>query len=149
MTEENYPQYLLELEQYIGRFFRTMKERHVDNAAYVNMSTPQFYCLWVISKHDKFKMSDLANHLSLSYASATNLVNRLSDADLVNRYDDPDDRRVVIVEVNEKGREVTEMIRKKLLDALMGKCQALSEEQRNDMIKGFECLVNIMEQIKQ
>ena len=134
MTEENYPLYILEFEKTIGNFFRIMKERHVNDAASINMSMPQFFCLFVISKVGQFKMSDLADHMSLSYASATNLVNRLSDAGLVKRFDSPDDRRVVVVELSEKGKELMAGIRSKHLNHLTKKCENLSEEDISTMI---------------
>lgn len=89
-----------------------MKEQHVRASSEAGLSMPQFVCLWIMSKLIYTKMSDLANTLSLSYASATNLINRLVESGLVNRYDDPDDRRVVIVELTDKGREITNKVRK-------------------------------------
>jgi DNA-binding MarR family transcriptional regulator len=141
--EDNYPPYVLELEQRLIMLFRTMKEQHVQDAAELKLSMPQFVCLWVISKLGKFKMSDLAIYLSLSYASATNLINRLVDAGLVTRYDDPDDRRVVIVELSSKGADITSSLRKKHLDKLMNNCQALTPEVRETMINGFTTLTEM------
>ncbi len=145
MEKDNYPSHVLELEQIIGTFFRTMKERHIHDSASVNMSMPQFFCLWVIAKCGKFKMSELAEHLALSYASATNLINRLSDAGLVNRYDDPTDRRVVVVELSPKGKELTDGIRKGHLAEITEKCANLSEDEKKTMIKGFSLVVNLFE----
>jgi DNA-binding MarR family transcriptional regulator len=140
---KNYPSYILDLEHMLISLFRTMKEQHVQDAAELKLSMPQFVCLWVISRLGKFKMSDLATFLALSYASATNLINRLVDAGLVTRYDDPDDRRVVIVELSEKGREITDSIRKKHLDKLLKNCQALDPEVRETMLKGFTTLTQL------
>lgn len=144
MNNENiYPTYVLELEHRLISLFCSMKEQHVEDAAELKLSMPQFVCLWVISKLGKFKMSELADYLALSYASATNLINRLVDAGLISRYDDPDDRRVVIVELSEKGREITSSIRKKHLDILTDNCEALSPEIREIMLQGFTTLTQV------
>lgn len=144
MSKENeYPSFVLELEHRLISLFSIMKEQHVQDAAELKLSMPQFVCLWVISNLGKFKMSDLATYLALSYASATNLINRLVDAGLVTRYDDPDDRRVVIVELSDKGREITSSIRKRHLDKLMNNCKGLSPEVRKTMLEGIATLTEV------
>lgn len=142
--KNNYPPHVLELENKLASFFRTMKERHVQDAAQTDMSMPQFFCLWIISKCGKLRMSDLATNLALSYASATNLINRLSEAELVNRYDDPEDRRVVIVELSKKGKDLTESVRTKHMNEMMDKCTKLNHEQIDIVLKGMDILIDIV-----
>jgi DNA-binding MarR family transcriptional regulator len=144
MMDEDYPSYVRELEHMLISLFRGMKEQHVQDAAELKLSMPQFVCLWVISRMGKFKMSDLATYLALSYASATNLINRLVDSGLVTRYDDPDDRRVVIVELSNKGKEITSLIREKHLKKLMENCEKISHEERDTMLKGLLTLTNVV-----
>ncbi len=144
MIDEEYPSYIRELEHLLISLFRSMKEQHVQDAAELKLSMPQFVCLWVISRMGKFKMSDLAIYLALSYASATNLINRLVDSGLVNRYDDPDDRRVVIVELSDKGKEITSLIRQKHLKRLMENCEKLSQDEKDSMLKGLSTLTNVV-----
>lgn len=142
--KESYPPYILELESKISMFFKTIKERHVHDASETSISMPQFFCMWILSKCGKQKMSELATNLALSYASATNLINRLSDSGFVNRYDDPDDRRVVMVELSEKGTEITDSIRKKYVDQMRDKCNLLNKEQIDTLLKGMDILINII-----
>jgi DNA-binding MarR family transcriptional regulator len=56
--------------------------------------------------------SDLVRSLLLSSGAMTNRIDRLEEAGLVTRSQDPDDRRRVLVELTEQGREV--------IDAAMG-----------------------------
>ena len=141
---KDYPAHLLELEGKLSRFFRTMKEKHNTDASKTDLSMPQFFCLWILSKCGKLRMSELADNLSLSYASATNLINRLSDAALVNRYDDPDDRRVVFVELSNKGLDLTNSVRAKQMGEMTQKCQTLNSEQIDTMLKGLEILIYVV-----
>jgi len=48
---------------------------------------------------------DLANDLELSSGAMTSRLDRLEDAGLVRRLPDPDDRRAIVVELTDKGRE--------------------------------------------
>ncbi len=142
--DNKYPEYILEIEAKLSRFFRTMKEKHIIDASQSELSMPQFFCLWILSKCGKLRMSELADNLSLSYASATNLINRLSEAGYVNRYDDPEDRRVVFVDLNESGLNITELIREKHLKEMADKCVNLTSEQIDTMLKGIETLIYVV-----
>lgn len=142
--KEDYPRYILELESKISMFFRAIKDRHVHDAAETDISMPQFFCTWILSKCGKQKMSELASNLSLSYASATNLINRLSESGLVNRYDDPEDRRVVMVELSDKGREITDSIRKRHVSEMKEKCEALSKNEIETLLNGMDILIKII-----
>ena len=48
---------------------------------------------------------ELASNLDLSSGAMTSRLDRLEDAGLVRRLPDPDDRRGVVVELTEKGRD--------------------------------------------
>jgi DNA-binding MarR family transcriptional regulator len=52
---------------------------------------------------------DLASDLELSSGAMTSRLDRLEEAGLVRRLPDPDDRRGVVVELTEKGREAWDL----------------------------------------
>ncbi len=52
---------------------------------------------------------DLANDLELSSGAMTSRLDRLEEGGLVRRLPDPDDRRAVVVELTEKGREAWDL----------------------------------------
>jgi DNA-binding MarR family transcriptional regulator len=142
--ENKYPEYIYELEDLLTRIFRTLKENHVKDACNVNLSLPQFICLLIISKIGTMKMSELASYLSLSYASATNLINRLVEGKLVKRYDDPLDRRVVMVELTDKGKEITDNIKEIHKEVFYRNCSSLSDKEIKTLIEGLNILVKII-----
>lgn len=74
----------------------------------LNMSTPQLKALLLISEDDRLRMRELARRLGGSFSNATVLVDRLVERGLVERLADPQDRRVVLVRVSEKGRGILE-----------------------------------------
>ncbi|MEM7274112.1 MAG: MarR family transcriptional regulator, partial [Actinomycetota bacterium] len=55
------------------------------------------------SEAGRLKMGELADQLALSTGGLTRLVDRLIEADLVCRVDDPSDRRVQLVELRPVG----------------------------------------------
>jgi DNA-binding MarR family transcriptional regulator len=76
----------------------------------LDMSTPQFKALLLISEEEGIRMRDLARKMGGSFSNATVLVDRLVERGLVERLAEPQDRRVVLVRVSEEGRSLIEKL---------------------------------------
>jgi DNA-binding MarR family transcriptional regulator len=76
----------------------------------LEMSTPQFKALLLISEEEGTRMRDLARKMGGSFSNATVLVDRLVERGLVERLAEPQDRRVVLVRVSEEGRSLIEQL---------------------------------------
>ena len=57
------------------------------------------------NKPNGLRMSDISKRISATMPTATGIIDRLVKRELVVRCDDPDDRRVVIVKLTQKGRK--------------------------------------------
>ena len=55
-------------------------------------------------------MSDLASSLGVTLATATGIVDRLVDRDIVERENSREDRRVVVCRLSAKGHELTDRL---------------------------------------
>jgi DNA-binding MarR family transcriptional regulator len=76
----------------------------------LNMSTPQFKALLLISEEEGVRMRELARKLGGSFSNATVLVDRLVDRGLVERLADPQDRRVVLVRAADEGQQLIQQL---------------------------------------
>ena len=76
----------------------------------LDMSTPQFKALLLISEEEGIRMRELARKMGGSFSNATVLVDRLVERGLVQRMAEPEDRRVVLVRVSEEGRFLIEQL---------------------------------------
>jgi DNA-binding MarR family transcriptional regulator len=76
----------------------------------LDMSTPQFKALLLISEEAGIRMRELARKIGGSFSNATVLVERLVERGLVERLAEPEDRRVVLVRVSEEGRRLIEKL---------------------------------------
>ena len=76
----------------------------------LDMSTPQFKALLLISEEEGIRMRELARKMGGSFSNATVLVDRLVERGLVERLAEPEDRRVVLVRVSEEGRFLIEQL---------------------------------------
>ena len=60
----------------------------------------------IIYPRNKLSMKELSNKLSVPFSKATRLANWLVENGLAKRLDDPSDRRVVLITLTDKGKEL-------------------------------------------
>lgn len=83
-------------------FFNSLTD-FFNHLKHTELSILQAYALTFLSVKGAIKISDLCDHLMVSPAAATQLVDRLEKLGMVTRIADPTDRRVRKVIVLEKG----------------------------------------------
>jgi DNA-binding MarR family transcriptional regulator len=92
----------------IGGIARRINRTMDETLAEVGLDTAEYKALSVLAQSGAPHRSTpgrLAKRMELSSGAMTNRLDRLEQADLVRRLPDPDDRRGVIVELTDHGRE--------------------------------------------
>jgi DNA-binding MarR family transcriptional regulator len=72
----------------------------------LDMTMPQVRVVFLLLQEGSLRMSDLASTLDVSMSRATGLVDRLVEKDMVNRWQDPEDRRSVLCALTDQGMEL-------------------------------------------
>lgn len=88
------------------RLFRELLPTVPKDVLSLDVTMPQLKILLVLYVGGSRRMSDIASQLEVTLPTATNLVDRLVEKEYVLREDDPDDRRVVLCHLSERGEEV-------------------------------------------
>jgi long-chain acyl-CoA synthetase len=105
----------------------------------VDLSLPQYRILMFIDEGDG-GASKLANHLAVSRPTVTSVVDGLVARGLVQRRNDPLDRRRIALELTSKGAQVLvaadESVEARLRD-IVGHLP--DEDQAAEALRGFEC----------
>jgi len=102
MTEQNDPMQTMEnwaklyFFQSLTEFFNYLKQ--------TDLSLLQAYALAHLFFKGPLKMSDLCEHMMVSPAAGSQLIDRLEKLEMVARVSDPGDRRVRKIVVLEKGK---------------------------------------------
>ncbi len=86
------------LAHIIQSFMNAMKQH--------GLSTPQIHALMYIFHAGECQVSDIGDLTDVSNAAASQLVERLVQQGLVDRREDPKDRRNKLVTLSEKGKEL-------------------------------------------
>jgi DNA-binding MarR family transcriptional regulator len=86
------------------------------------VSMTHMHVMWLLEHHGDLPMSRMADLLDVSFSNATGIVDRMEERGLVERVRVPDDRRVVLVRIAQKGRqalEETEAVKQDRLQAVL------------------------------
>jgi DNA-binding MarR family transcriptional regulator len=95
----------------IGGINRRINRMLDETLADVGLDTAEFKALTALSQSGPpFRSTPgrLAKRMELSSGAMTNRLDRLEEADLVRRLPDPEDRRSVVVELTDHGRETVQ-----------------------------------------
>jgi DNA-binding MarR family transcriptional regulator len=72
----------------------------------LDLTMPQLKVVLLLFLNGPARMSDIASALGVSLATATGVVDRLVERDIVLRESQPEDRRVVLCRLSEKGQKM-------------------------------------------
>jgi DNA-binding MarR family transcriptional regulator len=99
------PSFSKSVRQWVDTFaHRSMR----DSARYIKangLSMPQFFLLMHLHRHEGCGISDLSAHMEITNAATSQLVDKLVQAGLLEREEDPHDRRAKQVTLSSQGRE--------------------------------------------
>ena len=75
-----------------------------------DLTFTQLRALSVLARKQPQRMSDLADALDMTPASASALIDRIDQRGFVTRRSDPDDRRTVRVELSRRGQHILDVM---------------------------------------
>jgi len=99
------------IREVLRRQFKTLKTREI--------TISQMIILTLLQEKKRSKMNEIAKALSVTTSAATGLVGRMVKTSLLKRIVDPKDRRVINIEMTEKGRHIIEDIQKQRYKMMM------------------------------
>jgi len=102
------------MREVFGRYLRPRHKPHDPE-----LTLGQLHCLRTIGRMGSPSMSELSGELLLQPSTVTGLVDALVERGLVERREDPQDRRVVRVALSTQGRQQKEHHRRAMRDRLM------------------------------
>ncbi|TRZ47982.1 MarR family transcriptional regulator [bacterium] len=138
MTEVN----TFELVDLLFKISRLMKEEMSYTNKLTHLSVLQIQTLIFLNQNKKISMTDVAEYFHIELSSATSLLNILCDQKLVKRYEDPEDRRLVIVTLTDKGKTLLKQViceRKKKIEKTLS---YLSKKEKKELLNILVTLNN-------
>ena len=108
------------------------------------LNLPQYNALSAVALNAPLSMGGLTEDLCVSTAAATNVVDRLVQLKLVQRFRDSRDRRVVLVKPTAKGRRTVAQVQQDIGTIFVGLLQRLTPEQRQQFLEVYEQVTSLV-----
>ncbi|WP_067671216.1 MarR family winged helix-turn-helix transcriptional regulator [Nocardia miyunensis] len=106
---------------------------HVDET----ITIPQFRTLVILSSRGPSKIATLAAELKVQPSTATRMVDRLVLAGLIDRKQNPESRRELIIELTPRGREVVAAVTDRRREEIAAVVQRMPAADRDGMIRAL------------
>lgn len=126
---------------------QSMRERaHFARAT--GLSMPQFGILMQLHYHGNCGVSDIGERFDITSAAASQLVDKLVQSGLIQREEDPNDRRAKLLNLTPKGRDFIQQgieERYRWVDQLAGK---LNAEQRAKVTEALQVMTQAARELE-
>ncbi len=106
----------------------------------LDVTMPQMKVLMLLREHGALRVGVLARHLNVSTPTITGIVDRLVRQSLVERADDPSDRRLVLNGLTDKGVEAMERLAHRSDIELQRMVGSLSAEEQAEIARSLKRL---------
>jgi DNA-binding MarR family transcriptional regulator len=126
---------------FVGILFKTLSQNLIAELTDERVSLPQIQAMRYIWLHQNVLIGSLAEGLSISYPSATNMVNRLEKQNMVARTINPADRREVEVHLTPHGTELTVKMENERINRLSEVLNKMPEADRNALLQGLSSFI--------
>ncbi|MBW4613601.1 MAG: MarR family transcriptional regulator [Desmonostoc vinosum HA7617-LM4] len=141
-TSEECAARVMETIPLVMRFIRA--DMRANSAA--ALSIPQLRSLAFLNHHPGASLSDLADHLGVTCATASATTERLVQRNLVQRCDHPQERRRIILNLTEEGKHQLKQSQDQTRAHIAKLLDGLTEEQISNIEEGLALIKNVFEQ---
>jgi DNA-binding MarR family transcriptional regulator len=130
-------------------FNHFIREGNIESWISLNLTVPQMKCLCYISRHGKINLSGLAAGIHVTPANVTGIVDRLVEQGLVTRVPDTADRRVLWLDVTEKGAANLAVLREGKAGKMRELLECLPDNELSVVSEAFDILAGAAKKIKE
>jgi DNA-binding MarR family transcriptional regulator len=134
------------IEEKIRNIAKYLNEYTKDHLRCYNLTLGRFHVLRVIIESQPVSMGEIHEELHMANSTVTVIVDYLHEAGLVKRKRDTEDRRVVLLEMTDKGRDIMESLLEKRQD-FMKKALLDMQDSAEELAQLLEKLLNKVEEI--
>ncbi|MGE5675835.1 MAG: MarR family winged helix-turn-helix transcriptional regulator [Mycobacterium leprae] len=139
---ERSAQAIMETVPQVMRFIRTEMRQSSAHA----LSVPQFRALAYLNRHPGASLTDVADHLGITRAAGSTLIDRLVQGGWVNRVPDPAERRRVILTLTAEGAGLLQQARTVTRNQVIASLAHLSDAQLQTVTDGIALLETVFRQ---
>jgi MarR family transcriptional regulator, organic hydroperoxide resistance regulator len=127
----------------LRRVFQILNEQSKKVEKETGLTGPQLWAIKTINENSPIKILDLANKLYLHSTTVIGIIDRLEKQDFVRRDRSKDDRRVVWIELTDKGNDLVKSAPEVAQGLLVSGLEVISANSLMEIDKSMKHLVKI------
>lgn len=127
----------------LRRVFQILNEQSKKVERETGLTGPQLWAIKMIHEHSPVRVSDLANKLYLHPATVIGIIDRLEKQNLAQRRRSKDDRRVVWIELTDKGNRLLKSAPEVAQGLLVSGLEKISANNLSEIDQSMKILVKI------
>jgi DNA-binding MarR family transcriptional regulator len=117
---------------------RLMRRSFDERARGIGVTRPQWQVLTVLGRHEGSKQAGVADLLDVEPITLCRMVDRLQEAELVERRRDPGDRRAWLLFLTPKARDLLEELRPLGEEVMAIALDGFSQAERDDLRQSLD-----------
>jgi DNA-binding MarR family transcriptional regulator len=117
----------------LAQVSRLMRSSFDERAREIGVTRPQSHVLSIISRNEGINQGGLAEILEVEPITAGRMIDRLQDAELVQRRPDPEDRRAWRLYLTPRGEELLDKLRPFALETFEIALEGIVEADREQL----------------
>ena len=106
----------------------------------LNLTLAQLKSMFFISARDKTNFKKLAEALGVTPPNVTGIIDRLVEQGLVTRTENPEDRRIMLLQATEKGQELLNNLQERHITQMSQVLGYLNNEELAEQLKALKDL---------
>ncbi len=115
----------------------------------LDITPGQVNALLVLYFNESLTMGELSQELFLAESAVTRMVNRLVKLNLVRRYGDEKDRRIVRVSLTSFGRQLARLVFNRRTHRFNNLAEHITLEEREMLIISLQAVLRVFEELEQ
>lgn len=135
------------LDRFVEMMFKLMIDHHQKHVLELDLTMPQAQALGVL-RRGPLCTGELASVLRISAPAVTQLTNRLTRKQLIERRMADGDRRSVIVTLTDRGRRAVDMFRERRNTIFSGALSHLDGEDRQQVVLALGKMIKALEEYR-
>lgn len=104
--------------------------------------------IFYLVEYDSSPISQIADNLGISKPNMTPIIENLINYGLVNRYPDPNDRRILRVELTPTAHELIKLFHDAICNSFVEKISTLSDDEISLLTESTSNLTTLLKKIK-
>ena len=139
--------YLSTFDEWVDIFMHRSMRRFIHHARKSGLSMSMIGALFHLHRADNIGVTDLGEHLGVTSAAASQMLEKLVQQDLIERSEDPDDRRVKKLLLTKKGCQVLEEGLRAQKGWLIEFNNSLSGEEKQQITASMQLMIDKANQL--